>query len=168
MKPLILIAALLIPSAALAYAPQSKVQWLTKDSSTNDYNLLEAVALNATAATRTITVPISQVQSRAGEGFEKLVVGVEFTYAAASTVVLTPTCSMDGGSTYFSETSTAIAAGAGTVSLYTDTYTTGGASASFRLVYDVSSCTHYKIVFSGASAGATDLVDVQAALVVGE
>jgi hypothetical protein len=159
---------LLLPSTALAWAPAAQVQRLTKDSSTNDFNLLEGVALNATAALRTITVPIAQAKAATGEGYEKLVVVVDFTYNAATTVVLTPTCSIDGGSTYASETSTAITAGAGSVSIYADTYTTGAASAVFRVVYDVAGCTHYKIVFSGASAGASDLVDVQAALTVGE
>jgi hypothetical protein len=101
-------------------------------------------------------------------GFEKLVVVIDYTYSAATTVTVTPTCSVDGGSTYASETSTAISAGAGTVSVYSDTYTTGAANAVLRLVYDVSGCTNYKLVFDGASAGAGDLVDVQASLVVGE
>lgn len=159
---------LLLPATALAWAPPAQVQRITNDASTNKYNKIESVALNATAALRTLTVEVAQVKRTTGDGYEKLVVVVDFTWAAASTVVLTPTCSIDGGSTYASETSTSIAAGAGTVSPYADTYTTGGASAVFRVVYDVSGCTHYKIVFSGASAGATDLIDVQAALTVGE
>jgi hypothetical protein len=146
----------------------SKVQRLTKGTSTNIYNLLEGVALNASAALRTITVPIAQVKAAGGDGFDKLVVAVEFTWAAASTVVLTPTLSIDGGSTYVADTNTVFTAGAGAIAARVDTYTTGGASATFRSTFDVPGCTHYKIVFSGASGGATDLIDVQAVLVGGD
>ena len=159
---------LLCTSQALSYAPRAQVKRFVREASSNDYNVLEAVALNAAAATRTYTVSAGALTDAPSDGFAKLVVVIDYTYSAATTVTVTPTCSLDGGSTYASETSTSIAAGAGTVSVYSDTYTTGGANAVLRLVYDVSGCTHYKLVFGGASAGAGDLVDVQAALVVGE
>jgi hypothetical protein len=163
-----ILAVLLFSSQALAWAPAAQVQRITNDASANKYDLLAAVALNASAATRTITVPVAQARLSTGDGYSRLIVGVDFTYAAATTVTLTPTCSLDGGTTYFSVTSTAITAGAGAVSLYVDTYTTSAASAKFSVGYDVGACTHFKIVFGGASAGAGDLVDIQAALTVGE
>lgn len=126
--------------------------------------MLEAVALNASAGTRTLTLPLSTNFSRGTDGptYAKVKLVINYTYSAATTVVVTYTSSIDGGTTYGSETSTAIAAGAGTVSVYTDTYTTGSANAIIKLSYDVAGCTHAKFVFSGASAGAGDLINVQA------
>lgn len=114
--------------------------------------VLDAVALNASAATRTFALDV--------QSMSKLLVWVDFTYAAATTVVLTPSASPNGGTLYGRVTSTAVAAGAGTVSLYTDTYTTGAASAIFLVEYDVRGMDYFKVVFSGASAGASDLVTV--------
>lgn len=161
--------ALLAPWQALAWAPRAQAVRVLNMASTNDYNVLEAVALNASAATRTITTQVGTLgQGGNGDGFAKLLVVIDYTYSAATTVTVLPSCSQDGGSTYGQETSTAIASGAGTVSAYSDTYTTGAASKILRLGYDVSGCTHYKLVFGGASADASDLVDVQLTLFVGE
>jgi uncharacterized protein with beta-barrel porin domain len=159
---------LLVASHAMAYAPAAQVVPYINDAATNKFNVLEGVALNATAATRTLTVQVSDVRKTAKDGYRKLIVVVKHTYSAATTLTATPTCSMDGGTTYASETSTSISAGAGTVSVYSDTYTTGAANSVLRLVYDVSGCTNYKVLFGGASGGAGDLINVQAALMVAE
>jgi len=129
-------------------------------ASANTFNILEGVALNATEATRTVTVELAGRYSHAR-------VGVSFTWAAASTVVLTPYCSQDNGTSYLPVTARSVTAGAGAISPLVDTYTTSGASADFSIEYGVSGCTHFRIVFSGASGGASDLIGVQLSATVG-
>jgi len=128
------------------------------DVSVNPRNILAAVALNASAAARTITL--------SSEGFSDLRVLVFYTYSAATTVTAQATCSYDG-TNYVRITSRAITAGASVLSLFADTYTTGGASADFSLEYSVSGCRKVKVLFGGASAGAGDLVNIQAVATVG-
>lgn len=138
-----------------------RVNRFRNDASTNKYNLLEAVALNGAAATRTVTLSLADL-NHANRGFEKVVVVIDYTYGAATAVTVTPTLSIDGGTTYGSETSTSISSGTGTVSVYSDSYTTGAANALLRLSYDVAGCTHLKLVIAGTGANGSDLVDVQA------
>jgi len=160
MKPL-LAALLLFPVGAYAAsAPRTNVTRLKAGSS---FKLLDGIALNATASTRTIDVEIGPSRAE----WAKVSVIVDYTYTAATTVVATPTCSQDG-TLYASFTSRSISSGAAAVSPLVDTYTTGGANATYILEYDVRSCKNFKIVFSGASAGASDLVDVYAAVIVGD
>lgn len=135
-------------------------------SSTGSQNILDDVALNVTAASRTITLELGpeQLNKPWAGGWEKLRVGVFFTWAAASTVTAQFTCTKDG-TNYTRLTTRSCSAGTCTVYLATDSYTTGGASANFELEYDVRGCRKVKVLFDGASAGATDFVDVQATAV---
>lgn len=128
-------------------------------------NALSAVALNASAGTRTVTATFDYVPTNPAP-FTKWRVSVFFTYNAATTVTGVFSCSQDG-TNYASLTSRSIAAGASTVSIVTDTYTTGGASADFMLEYDIQGCRKAKLVLGGASAGASDLVTVDWVAVVG-
>lgn len=151
---------LVVPSVAGAAQPTS--HHFINDGSTNKDNLLEGVALNATAADRTITLNMCDIgPGKDGECWTKLRIGIFYTYSAATTVTAQATCSIDG-TNYARITSRSISGGAGTVSLFTDTYTTGAASANFTLEYGVELCQKVQIVFGGASADASDLVNVQA------
>lgn len=151
MRTLALIA-LLLPSLAQAggEGPWAATQHVD--------NALAGVALNASAATRTVTGTFQQNAANVSP-YTKWRVLVFFTYAAATTVTAVFSCSEDG-TNYASLTSRSITAGASTVSILTDTYTTGGASADFALEYDIAGCRKAKVVLGGASAGATDLVTV--------
>ena len=155
----VIAAALLAPLAALG-APKSPVAEILDVD-----NALSGVALNATAATRTVTATFTTSTTDPAP-FTKWRVSVFFTYNAATTVTAVFTCSQDG-TNYASLTSRSIAGGASTVSLVTDTYTTGGASANFTLEYDIQGCRKAKVLLGGASAGASDLVTVDWTAVVG-
>jgi hypothetical protein len=121
------------------------------------YLVLNAVAASAGASSRTIEIDTSG-------GWERLVLQIEYTQSAGSAVVVTPTYSLDGGTTYCQLTSTSVAAGAGTVSDYVDTHASG-ASENFGLAYDVAGYDKFKIVFSVTGGGASDLLSVLATLV---
>lgn len=146
-----------VPAMA-AVADELRQSDFRNGASTNARNILEGVALNATAADRTITVPT--------EGFSKLRVLVFYTYSAATTVTAQVTCSYDG-TTYARVTSRAVSSGTATLSLVADEYTTSAADADFMIEYDVRGCKTVKVLFGGASAGAGDLVDVQAIATAG-
>lgn len=153
--------ALALPASALAVSgdtqpPASGLRFRTAGGSVD---LLSGVALNAAAATRTITVPT-------GLKFGKLRVGVAYTYSAATTVTATMTCSMDG-TTYYRLMSRSCTLGACDDYKLTDTYTTSAASQDYMLEYDVRGCNSVKVLFGGAGAGAGDLITVQATAIVG-
>lgn len=158
----LILAALLL----VGFAPRAQVQRFRNFAVgvTNSYNMLNAVALNGAAGTRTLTLDTGSI----GDGYGRLLVVLDYTYGAATAVTVTPSCSSDGGTTYGQETSTSIASGTGTVSAYSDSYTTGAANKTLRLKYDVTGCDHYKLIFAGTGANGSDLVNVQAALIVGD
>ena len=121
---------------------------------------LTGVALNAAAATRTITANLTQhgtIVSGSRPLYSKMTVTVAYTYSAATTVTAQFSCSMDG-TTYGRRTSTSTSAGASTIYAETGTYTTGAASIDLNLEYDVRGCKSVKVVLGGAGAGAGDLV----------
>lgn len=153
-----LFAALLAPSLALS-APAPSADTAQAN------NALSGVALNASAGTRTLTASFDY-KAGVPAPFTKWRVSVFYTYSAATTVTAVFSCAQDG-TNYASLTSRSIAAGASTVSIVTDTYTTSGASADLMLEYDIQGCAKAKIVFGGASAGAGDLITVDWVAVVG-
>ena len=129
--------------------------------------LLDGVALNATAATRTVTLDLTAGDSSSVGAFQKVEFFVEYTYSAATTVTAQATRSIDEGVSYMRRTSRSTIQGTSTVFLQTDTYTTGGASANFSLEYDVAGLTNLKVLFGGASADGSDLVTVKAVGIAG-
>jgi hypothetical protein len=135
---------------ALVRSTRVKVSGSTK--------VLDGVALNATAALRTFDLDIHSTWGKA-------VVFIDLTRSAATTLVATPSCSPDG-TTYFDYSTRSILAGASTVSSLVDTRAVSG-SVTILLEYDVRSCKSFKIIFSGASGGASDLVDVYVTVVAG-
>jgi hypothetical protein len=150
--------ALFCPSVSGA----TKAQAFRGTTAAAPHNLLNQIALNVTAASRTITLSLGNMPAgRPGDGFNKLRVFVFYTYSAATTVTALFSCSLDG-TNYGSLLSRSIVSGASTVSVVTDTYTTGGANADLQYEYDVRGCASVQIVFGGASADGSDLVNVQA------
>lgn len=168
MKILAVLASFAMASAGLAASPpNTAANHYRLMGSSNTFNLLEGVALNTSAGTRTITLDLADAaKANKVEGFGKIRVAVFFTYAAATTVTAQFTCSLDG-TNYGRTTSRSTSAGASTVSLQSDTYTTGAANANLILEYDVRGCRKAQVLFGGASAGASDLVNVQAVAVAG-
>jgi len=122
--------------------------------------VLSAVPLNAAAASRTMLFNV--------RGYSTLKIQINYTYSAATVVIATPSCSQDNNTTYGSETSTGVISGTGTVSVYTDNYTTGAANAKIVLTYDTRGCDWYKVILSGTGAGAGDLVTTYAVAAVGQ
>lgn len=166
MRTLFIAFILALSATAQAGQPKATANHYFLPASTNDYNLLEGVALNATAATRTITLNIGDANGFKAEEFTKIRVSVFFTWAAATTVTAQFSCAEDG-TNYARLTTRSCSSGTCTVSLQSDSYATGGASADFSLEYDVRGCQKVKILFGGAGAGATDLVNVQATAIAG-
>lgn len=136
-----------------ARAPVTEVLRFTNASSTNKFNMLEGVALNALEATRTVTLTT-------GRRWPTLKINVFFTHSAASDVTMVMKCSFDG-TNYAVVQSGSIAAGVRTLSDLTDTKVTGGANQSFQTSVGAKGCESVQLVFDGTSAGAGDLVDVQ-------
>lgn len=154
----LLVLGLLAPAPVYAAkAPNTYTKRLRGDQGT--FKILDGVALNATEGARTIDVDIQAAWS-------KVVVFVDFSRTAATDIIATPTYSPDGV-VYFSYTSRSITSGASTVSPLVDTYPTA-ADASFALEYDVRTAKKLKIIFSGTSAGGSDLVDVYISVVAGD
>lgn len=136
-------------------SPRQRVSVVKYGSPADGYRdrwlVLNGVAANAAAGSRTITLPV--------HGLSRLVVSVEFTRSAGTAVVLTPSYSLDDGETYARLTSTSVLDGAGTVSTYSDTRTTS-ASENIGLSYDVAGMDYFKIVFTVTGGGASDLLTV--------
>ncbi len=117
--------------------------------------ILSAAALNGAAGTRTATLDL-------GKRFTRVTVSIRYTYSAATSVTITPTTSIDGGTSYDNYTSELISSGAAALSAYTETLT-GTASFQIKRGYDVEGCDYLKLVFSGGgSPGAGDLITARA------
>lgn len=129
---------------------------LSKLRDADDFgNVLNAIALNGSAATRTAEINL-------GKRFTRITLVLNYTYSAATSVTLTPTKSIDGGTTYASYTSKAITSGTAAVSAYTEVVT-GTASFIYETTFDVEGVDKFKIVMSGGgSPGAGDLLTVKA------
>lgn len=150
---------LLLPSVASAQtAPATKYYEHKNTASTNEYNLLEGVALNAAAASRTITLTLKKKWS-------KTRVSVFFTRTAATTVTALMSCSIDG-TNYAPVQARRIASGVATLNDLVDTKNVSG-NDIFMAEYDVRGCQKAQVLFGGAGAGGSDTVNVQAVSVVG-
>jgi hypothetical protein len=117
--------------------------------------ILSAVALNGAAGTRTATLTLDK-------RFTRCTVVDDYTYSAATSVTITPTVSIDGGTTYGNITSESISSGAAEQSSYVVTET-GTASWTQRHSYDVEGCDKLKLVYAGGGTpGAGDLITAKA------
>jgi uncharacterized protein (UPF0333 family) len=155
--------AFLLSMLALAAPAHAAVQPFTNVVVYN--NALAAVALNASAGTRTIT-KILTVGIDQHPGYSKARLVIAYTWAAATTVTVAFSCSIDG-TNYGPLMVRTVSGSTATVTALTDSYTTGGASATMMLEYDLRGCAAAKWLLGGASAGASDLVTADLALVTG-
>lgn len=131
----------------------------TRVSGSEDrFKILDAVAASASAGARTAELKVA--------GYARLVLAVDFTRSAGTAVVITPTYSLDGGTTYASFTSEAVAAGAATVSPYVVTRTVS-LSDIFGHALDVRGMDRVKLLFAVTGGGASDLLTVYATGAVG-
>ena len=161
MKYIAFAIALLAPCYALATgAPKTDTTVYVNPASTNRYNLLEGVALNAAEATRTATVHLRR-------RWPSIKVNVFYTYGSATDVTATLKCSIDG-TNYAVIQSRAISAGVATLSDLVDTKTTSAASHDMQIMYGVAGCERAQVVFAGTGAGGSDTVNVQVIAVAGE
>ena len=152
MKKYLLTFALLCSTAHAARAPLTQADPIT--------SVLSAVGLDGAAATRTVTMSV-------GSNYAKIRLRVAYTYSAATSVTLTPTCSLDG-TNFSSYTTRSCSGGACEMAPLTDVET-GTSSFDYIYEYDVRGCQKFKVVFSGGgSPGAGDLITTQATVIVGD
>lgn len=118
---------------------------------------LSAVALNAAAATRTVTLTLNQRYSR-------VLFTVNYTWAAGTTVTITPTCTDSASLTAGSILSGTLASGVSTDVAYSRSFAVT-ASANWQWNFGVAGQHQCAFVFSGAGVGASDLVTVSATAV---
>lgn len=158
-----LLVAVIVACAARANAaeraPVTEVLRFTNTASTNDFNLLEQVALNAAAGTRTVTLTT-------GRRWPTLRVSVFFTHSAATTVTMVTSCSMDG-TNYATVQAGALSGGTRTLTDLTDSKPVSG-NTNFHFSVGVKTCEKVQLLFGGASAGANDKVNVQVSGVAGQ
>jgi hypothetical protein len=123
-------------------------------------NLLNAVAANASAANRTITIDV--------KGYAKTTIVFVLTRGGdAATATITCSGSLDGGTTYGTVQARAISSGVATLTDFSDSRATGGSSFSIAIDYGVSTYTHFKCVFATDTSNASDTITVQATSEVG-
>jgi hypothetical protein len=161
---LLTLAALAVPVTAQA----DKVTVFGNGASSSKFNILEGVALNVTAASRTITLDLCNLEALNTKRacYTKLTVHVFYTYSAATTLTGQFTCSVDG-TNYTRKVTKSCSSGTCTVYNKSDSYTTSGASINQAWEYDVRGCAKVKVLFGGASADGSDLVNVQAVAIKG-
>jgi hypothetical protein len=115
--------------------------------------VLAGVAANAATGLRTFRLKT--------EGLAKLTVQVDLVRTAATDVRLSCSASLSDASTFGRIASTAIAAGTGTVSAYTDVYATTS-TGGIVLEYDVRTYDWVECTATATSGGANDTVTVYA------
>lgn len=153
---------LALPSLAVAQTSLVKVQrYHTNGAKCPDTTApagckVQSAALLDTSAAFTMDVV----------GYSKLTIQLDHTHAAASAITLTCEGSLNGGSTYARITATSILAGTGTVTVYTDSYTTGGASSNILLEYGVQGYDKVRCDI-GDTAATSDTITVYASASVG-
>ncbi len=126
---------------------------------TERFKALDGVAATASDGSRTVTLDV--------RGMARVVFVIEYTRGGAGTAVtLTPSVSLDEGTTYGRLTSTSVAAGAGTVSAYTDTYTSS-ATGTICVSYDVRGYDYFKVIFAITAGNGSDTLTVYASASAG-
>lgn len=147
--------------------PALRPDGVTASPSPGSINLLSGVALNGSAASRTIVVQlgapaVTSSQKMVG-GMATVCFGVAFTYGAATAITATFEGSFDGGVTYYKVQAHSVSAGVDTLSDYSITKATGSANQNFSFVVPNDNYSHMRVVFSGTGANGSDLITVQAA-----
>lgn len=150
MKKFILVClACLVPSLALAAQNPASHAYHKLNRT-----LLNAVALNAAAATRTFEVTEQEMA-----GYSVLALFVKFARSAATDVQMSCTASDDAGTTDYTLHSCAVAAGVCTSSAASWKYTTSS-TGNWVWRVDTMGLPRVTCTFSGTSGGANDLVTV--------
>jgi len=159
MRLLLFVAAILLAFPVPSFAQKAPTTNAVRLQVGGAFNLLDAVALNATEATRTITVTTNRA-------FSKLSVVSFLDRTAATDLQIAVFCSLDG-TTYGSKQTRSIAAGTATLSNFTDSKAVS-ADVTIETEYEIKACESVKLIYSGTSGGASDLVTVQATGVAGD
>ena len=147
-----MIHALILSAALSAGAPTTQTSYLPDQ--------LSGVALNATAATRTLDLTLRNK-------WAKLRVGVDYTNSAATTVTGVLSCSLvSGGTKYTFQTK---ACSSGTCSHYdrTDSNAVSG-DEDFFFEFDIRGCWDASILFGGASADGSDVITTESVALTGQ
>jgi hypothetical protein len=129
-------------------------------TSTGAQALLSGVAFNAAAASRTVALTTDN-----NWGF--LRVQILFTWADATAISVTPSCSADG-TNYASVTTRTCTSGACTVNTMVDSRAVT-ASQNYELEYDVRGCQKFKLIVAGTeSVAGTDVFTLYATGIAGQ
>jgi hypothetical protein len=122
------------------------------NTSAGSEKLLAAVAADASASTRTITVPIE-------DGWTDIGLQVDATRVAYTAITVTATCSRNHGTSY-GNLNTVEPAGSGGLNVYTATWTkTTSSTTNETFDFDASKCDYMKFVVGLTTGGTTDLMD---------
>lgn len=141
----------LVAIIAFGCSPQWKVGNTT--CLTADCRMLNAVASNSAEALRTVTINVADYDTFAFQ--------IDYVWNAGTAVTITCTGSLNQGTSYGSETSTAVSGGTGTVVAYADSFAVT-ASANFLVDYRVRHRDTYQCVFAVTGGGANDTLTVYA------
>ena len=127
-------------------------EFLNNDS-VDPRNILETVAANAAAASRTAIINLDK-------NYSHVLVTLETSRSAHTAAVLTAKKSTDGGTNYANITSQSISAGAATVSNYVETYTQSSDISIVR-EYDVRGADNFSLLVALTTGGASDTMTVR-------
>ena len=176
MRNLLVLAVLLCSSLAQAQVVSPKMQRMKYNGTTGIVGcqesttttpgaggtcyVLNAKPLNGTATSLTMLFNV--------RGYSTLGCSINYTYAAATSVVVTPSVSRDNGSTYAVITQNNSGGTLGALAAYTDTLT-GTSSANFSISYDTRTVDWVKLILSGGGSPTSgDLVTVECVAAVGQ
>lgn len=165
MKKLLFLVLLLAPNLALAEAVSIK----RFDTLSNTSTAAHACSLAPASCKVKDAALLDTLASWTMEvaGYSKLTLQIDHTFAAATAFTVTCEGSINGGSSYARITSTSIAAGTGTVTVYTDSYATGSASSNIILEYGIQGYSHVRCDLADTAA-TTDVVTIYANASQGE
>lgn len=150
---LLVLAVLLAPVSV--FAQQSSQSRVIYSNPTNGARaLLSGVALNAAANLRTISLSVA--------GRSNLSIQVDLTRVAATTLTMSCKSSLNGGLTYADITDQIVTSGVGTLAPHVWSRDVTGGSSGTIIDMSVGTYDAVQCVFSGASAGASDLISVYA------
>lgn len=144
-------------ACALAIPAQAEMNRIQPASGITD------AALDGAAGLRTFTV--AKLRGR----WQRLTIGIEYEKGAsgdADAITITCTGSMDAGATFKKITSTAVAAGVGTVKPYSDIYGLAGGDEGFIVGYDIVNLDQFSCVVAGTGTITTHTITVQLSLSV--
>lgn len=162
----LVLALLLLPSLALAEPVEVK-RFRTASNTSTDSVACSSLAPSACKVKSAATLKTVSSWTMETAGYSKLSLQIDHTWAAASAITVVCEGSLNGGTTYARIVSTAILAGTGTLSAYTDSYATGGASTNILIEYGIQGYDHVRCDLNDTAA-TIDTVNVWAVASRGE